>query len=123
MTRRLAPSRICSRSSEHTEGTKPQVGGGRATTPHGVIQMKVRNIVSMAAICLLVSSQAWAGDISERCTAAKNKSVGKLAACLQSAEGKLALRGDTAAYAAAVTKCTSTFTEKFTTAEQRASGK
>lgn len=72
---------------------------------------------------LLVARQSAAATIPDACEATKNKESGKLASCLQAAQGKLVLTGDPVGYNTAVTKCHTKFSQKFDKAEQKAADK
>lgn len=76
----------------------------------------------LVASCLLVG-RAAAADVAASCESVKNRSAGRLAACIQSAAGKLAIADNPAAYAAAVAKCVEKFDGKFDEAERKASSK
>jgi len=65
-----------------------------------------RAVALATALALLGADAGWAaGTPEQKCEAAKNKAVGKYAACVEKAEAGLILSGDGAAYSAAVFKC------------------
>jgi hypothetical protein len=59
---------------------------------------------------------------AQRCESKKNQIAGKYSECRQKAEGKLAVDGDGAAYAAALARCQATYDDKWTKAEAAAVG-
>lgn len=82
----------------------------------------MRKVITMAAVAAMVWSAgvATAATIPVACQSAKTKEAGNLAKCLQGAQSKLVTTGDSAAYAAAVTKCTDKFSGKWQDGEQKA---
>jgi hypothetical protein len=77
----------------------------------------------------LIGVLLWAGTAlatvtpEQRCQDAKNKAAGKYAQCRERAEAKLASRGDTAKYDAALTKCETKYESAWQKAEQKAAAK
>jgi len=82
---------------------------------------RVRRIWTVCALALLLGGPAQAAATpAQKCQSAKNKAVGKCAACLQNAEAKLAITGDTGKYADAITKCEAKLQSAWQKAEQKA---
>jgi len=77
--------------------------------------------IALALLTVMLATQgASATSIPTACEAAKQKAAGKLRQCLHITEEKLVTSGDPVAYAAAVTKCTSNFSDSWDRAEQKA---
>jgi len=84
------------------------------------VRTTIRYAVAATAAVLLASGAASAAKIPDQCRAAKHKEAGALAKCVQSAQAKMALSADTEALDAAVAKCSTKFTNKWTVVEQKA---
>lgn len=79
--------------------------------------------IALTMLTVMLGSQgASAVSIPAACEAAKQQTAGKLRQCLHTTEQKLVTSGDPVAYAAAVTRCTSQFSETWDRAEQKAIG-
>jgi len=84
------------------------------------VQTTIRYAAAVTIAVLLAGGTASAAKIPDQCRAAKHKEAGALAKCVQSAQAKLALSADTEAFDAAVAKCSTKFTNKWTGVEAKA---
>ncbi len=69
----------------------------------------IRSVRIAAVATLLCFGTAGAATPPQKCQGTKNQAAGKYAACRQTAEKILALKGDTAKYGSAIAKCERTF--------------
>lgn len=69
----------------------------------------IRTLVIAATATLLCFGTAAAATPQQKCQGTKNRAAGDYAACRQTAEKTLALKGDTAKYGSAIAKCERTF--------------
>ena len=80
----------------------------------------------LAALALCALAASWTTPASaaptqeQRCQAGKNDAAGVLALCLQRAEERFVLGGDSARYADAVAKCDAKFAARWESLEERA---
>jgi hypothetical protein len=84
------------------------------------VRTTIRCAAAATVAVLLVSGTAAAEKIPDQCRAAKHKQAGALAKCVHSSQAKLALSADTAAFDAAVAKCSAKFSNKWAGAETKA---
>lgn len=85
--------------------------------------MKKAITAAASAAVILSAAAALAATIPDACQTVKQKRAGILAICLHTAQSKYIVTGNTAALNTAVTKCTTTFSDKWTAAEQKAIAK
>lgn len=83
---------------------------------------RVEIVVCLGVAALLGAVSSRALDPAEKCEADKNREAGKYAYCLQKAQARLLKTGDARAYAAAVERCDSKFSDKWQRLEDRAAG-
>lgn len=87
-------------------------------------QRRIAVPIAALAIASFVagSTPAFAKTAADICEAAKNKTVGKYAACRHKAEGRHAITGDAAALTEALSTCTAIFDAAWDKATDKAAG-
>lgn len=81
---------------------------------------RTRILTAAAVLTFAVATAHAKATPTQKCAAAKNKTAGKYAACLETATANFVTKADAAAYATARAKCRTTFLKAWATADAKA---